>query len=212
MTAVLEDLRDLDLEGLAAVYRQADDETGHAILSECDRRDRAERRDRAARQLRDEWYNAMHAQYLQCHQRKDGKAAGGYTLLSTVRQALEIERSPCGPERTLKVLKSNVMPDTGNEGLTFTITGSAPRTRVQWAWNVRKIGSGSSSTEQVLTVLRLAGQPVTAQYVAARTGLKYPHVRVMLGRLIRRGEVRSAGRNAYAAAGPDGSNAESAAV
>jgi AAA domain len=152
------------------------------------------------------------AVWLQCHQRKDGRAAGGYTLLSTVRQALEIERSPYGPERTLKVLKSNVMPDTGNEGLTFTITGSAPRTRIEWAWNVRKIGSGSSSTEQVLTVLRLAGQPVTAQFVVARTGLKYPHVRVILGRLIRRGEVRSAGRNAYTAAEPAGSTAESASA
>jgi hypothetical protein len=62
---VLEDVRSMADTGLADAYDATEDEGAwRVILGELGRRDRKDRADRAAQRLRDEWYDAAHAQRM----------------------------------------------------------------------------------------------------------------------------------------------------
>jgi hypothetical protein len=61
--------------------------------------------------------------------------------------------------------------------------------------NLRRPGRG-----RALLALRAAGgEPLTSQEIAARTGLTYGSVRVLLSRLVKRGEARAIAPNSYIA-------------
>jgi hypothetical protein len=104
---------------------------------------------------------------------------------------LKIERSKETPgERTLSVLKSNIAADDG-EGIRYGLAGDGPATTIEWAWDAVRRGPGPDATGQarILLLLRNSPGPVSAQLIAAKTGIKYAVVRVLLSRMKRRGEV-----------------------
>ncbi len=128
---------------------------------------------------------------LTAHTRKDGAPAGGQALISIPRHLLKIERSKETPgERILSVLKSNVTADDG-EGIRYSLAGGGPATTIEWAWDAVKHGPGPDATGQARILLLLKNSPValSAQLISAKTGIKYPVVRVLLSRMRRRGEV-----------------------
>lgn len=128
---------------------------------------------------------------LTAHTRKDGQPAGGQALISIPRHLLQIERSKETPGgRTLSVLKSNVTADDG-EGIRYCLAGDGPATTVEWAWDAVRHGPGPDATGQarILLLLRNSAAPLSAQLISAKTGIKYPVVRVLLSRMKRRGEV-----------------------
>jgi AAA domain len=128
---------------------------------------------------------------LTAHTRKDGQPAGGQALISIPRHLLQIERSKETPgERTLSVLKSNVTADDG-EGIRYSLAGEGPATSIVWAWDAVKHGPGPEASGQlrIMLLLRNAPVPLSAQLIAAKTGIKYPVVRVLLSRMRKRGQV-----------------------
>ena len=136
---------------------------------------------------------------LTCHTRKDGQPAGGQALISIPRQALQITRSTDRPgERTLSVLASNIGAEDG-EGVRYSLAGDGAATRIEWSWDAAKHGSGPAPTAQnrILLLMANSDMPMTAQLIAANTGLKYSVTRVLLSRMTRRGELISPGRGTY---------------
>jgi hypothetical protein len=136
---------------------------------------------------------------LTAHTRKDGQPAGGQALISIPRQVLQITRSADRPgERTLSVLASNIGADDG-EGIRYSLVGDGAATRIEWAWDAVKHGPGPAPTGQARILLLLANSPspMTAQLIAGKTGLKYSVTRVLLSRMVRRGELVSPSRGTY---------------
>jgi hypothetical protein len=127
---------------------------------------------------------------LTAHTRKDGQPAGGQALISIPRQVLQITRSADRPgERTLSVLASNIGAEDG-EGIRYSLAGDGAATRIEYAWDAVKHGTGPAPTGQNRILLLLANS-------ASKTGLKYSVTRVLLSRMARRGEVISPARGAY---------------
>ena len=128
---------------------------------------------------------------LTAHTRKDGQPAGGQALISIPRHLLKIERSKEVPgERILSVLKSNIAADDG-EGIRYCLAGEEAATTVEWAWDSVKHGPGPEASGQlrILLLLKNSPAPLSAQLISAKTGIKYPVVRVLLSKMKRRGEV-----------------------
>jgi hypothetical protein len=136
---------------------------------------------------------------LTAHTRKDGQPAGGQALISIPRQVLQITRSTDRPgERTLSVLASNIGAEDG-EGIRYSLAGDGAASRIDWAWDAVKHGTGPAPTGQARITLLLANsaEPMSAQLIASKTGLKYSVTRVLLSRMTRRGELVSPSRGTY---------------
>jgi hypothetical protein len=136
---------------------------------------------------------------LTAHTRKDGQPAGGQALISIPRQVLQITRSTDRPgERTLSVLASNIAADDG-EGIRYSLAGDGVATRIEWPWDAVKRGHGPAPTAQnrILLLLANSADPMTPQLVASKTGVKYAVVKVLLSRMVRRGELIRTGRGTY---------------
>jgi len=136
------------------------------------------------------------------HVTKAGTVAGSKAIEDGVRQVLTISRDAADPRiRSLHLHKTNVASDQLPD-VRYTLTGSGRDTRVEWLIsNELNHGRGPSSNGQarVLMLLRNTGAPLSAQEIAARTGVSYATVRVLLHRLSGRGLVTSPTRNAYTA-------------
>jgi hypothetical protein len=136
---------------------------------------------------------------LTAHTRKDGQPAGGQALISIPRQVLQITRSTDRPgERTLAVLASNIGADDA-EGIRYSLAGDGAATRIEWAWDAVKRGHGPAPTAQnrILLLLANSADPMTPQLVASKTGIKYAVAKVLLSRMVRRGDLIRADRGTY---------------
>jgi hypothetical protein len=136
---------------------------------------------------------------LTAHTRKDGQPAGGQALISIPRQVLQITPSTDRPgERILSVLASNIGADDG-EGIRYSLAGDGAATRIEWAWDAVKRGHGPAPTAQnrILLLLANSADPMTPQLVASKTGVKYAVAKVLLSRMVRRGELIRTDRGTY---------------
>lgn len=136
------------------------------------------------------------------HTTKAGEIAGSKAIVDSVRQVLMIERDAADPRvRALRVHKTNIASDQTPD-VRYTLAGEGRDTRVSWLCDIgQHAGRGPASTGQarVLMLLRNTTMPLTAQEIAAKTGIGYATVRVLLHRLGGRGLVTCPARNAYAA-------------
>ena len=121
----------------------------------------------------------------------DDVPEGGRSLVSIPRMVLQISKSQDEPGvRTLSVHASNVASDSG-EGYRYKLIEDGAATRLEWCWDAVRTGPGPEATGQarMLLLLRNSEGPLSAQMVAAKTGISYPVVRVLLTRMKHRGEV-----------------------
>ena len=77
------------------------------------------------------------------------------------------------------------------EGIRYSLVGDGAATRIEWAWDAVKHGPGPAPTGQARILLLLANpaDPITAQLIASKTGLKYTVAKILLSRMARRGEL-----------------------
>jgi hypothetical protein len=84
-SADVTDLRTLSLDELALIFDATgwDDPAGQAVISECARRDRADRASKARASVREQWHDGAYAQYLAADSEcrgylfsREGEAAG----------------------------------------------------------------------------------------------------------------------------------------
>lgn len=61
----------------------------------------------------------------------------------------------------------------------------------------RRFTSDAEGEDAVLSVFREADRAVTSQYIAAKTGARWPDVRAVLARLVRQGQVKAAADSSY---------------
>lgn len=126
------------------------------------------------------------------HLTKAGQIAGSRAVVDGVRSVLLIARDPDDARlRVIRVHKSNLAPD-GVAPVRYGLAGEHPSTRVIYATapdDGTRPGSGQAA---VLSLLRLSG-PLPGQAVAQRTGIAYHTVKVLLGRLVKRGLVAKDG-------------------
>jgi AAA domain len=128
------------------------------------------------------------------HTTKAGDVAGSRGLVDGVRQVLTIERHKADPRvRTVHVHKTNVSTDVSD--IRYTITSGA----VDWQADIGQPANGDGQA-RIMLLLRNTHTAMSAQEIAARTGITYPTVRVLLHRLSKTEQVMSPGRNAYLAA------------
>jgi hypothetical protein len=135
---------------------------------------------------------------LTAHTRKDGQPAGGQALISIPGRCC---RSPAAPTD----LVSAPCPCSRRTSASRTLRGSGtalratarlpgsngrgtPGSAAQGRRRRRRTGSCSCSHSQA---------PMTAQLIASKTGLKYSVTRVLLSRMVRRGELISPSRGTY---------------
>lgn len=122
---------------------------------------------------------------------KDDVPEGGRSLTSIPRHVLTIQRSGDEPGvRTLNVYTSNVAGDE-TEGFRYKLVSGDPAPHIEWGWDTVRHGTGPEATGQARILLLLLNSPVAlqAQLIAAKTGISYPVVRVLLTRMRKRGEV-----------------------
>jgi hypothetical protein len=102
---------------------------------------------------------------------------------------------PASRSHTRTILSSP--PETARRP--SALAGDGAATRIEWAWDAVKHGPGPAPTGQARIMLLLANSadPMTAQLIASKTGLKYSVTRVLLSRMVRRGELVSPSRGTY---------------
>jgi biotin operon repressor len=134
------------------------------------------------------------------HVTKAGSVAGSKAIEDGVRQVLTISRDTADPRvRTLHLHKTNVASDQIPD-VRYTLSGEGRDTAVSWLCDIgQHAGRGPASNGQarVLMLLRNTRAPMSAQEIAAKTGISCATVWVLLHRLSGRGLVASPGRNAY---------------
>jgi hypothetical protein len=116
---------------------------------------------------------------------------GGRSLVSIPRMVLQISKSQDEPGvRTLSVHASNVASDSG-EGYRYKLIEDGAASRLEWCWDAVRTGPGPEATGQnrIMLLLRNSDEPLSAQLIAAKTGINYAVTRVLLSRLKKRGEV-----------------------
>jgi hypothetical protein len=96
------------------------------------------------------------------------------------------------------VLASDIGAEDG-EGIRYSLAGEGAATRVEWAWDAVNHGPGPAPTGQARILLLLANSadPMTAQLISSKTGLKYTVAKVLLSRMARRGELICTDRGTY---------------
>lgn len=128
---------------------------------------------------------------------------GGRSLVSIPRMVLQISKSQQEPGvRTLSVHASNVASDSG-EGYRYKVIEDGAASRLEWCWDAVRTGPGPEATGQsrILLLLRNSEEPMSAQLIAAKTGINYAVTRVLLSRMKKRGQVAGAEeRGTWAAA------------
>jgi DNA-binding transcriptional ArsR family regulator len=137
------------------------------------------------------------------HTTKAGEIAGSKALVDGLRQVLTLTASPADPRRkAVHVHKSASVDVHGTGDVPFALAGAGLGARVEWLADIgqyRGRGPAGDGQARVLLLLRNATRPMTAQEIAARTGIPYGTVRVLLSRLGQRGLVSSPSRNSFVA-------------
>lgn len=134
------------------------------------------------------------------HTTKAGDIAGSKQLVNGVRQVLMLERDTADSRvRKLRVFKTNIASESTPE-VRFTLAGDGRQAAVSWLVDeAEKSGRGPAATGQARVKMLLANSsaPLSGQEIAARTGVSYGTVRVLLSRMAKRGEVTSPSKGSW---------------
>ena len=112
-----------------------------------------------------------------------------------------IDRDTADPRvRQLKLHKTNIASDQTAD-VRYTLTGEGRDTAVSWLCDIGQEtarGPAGNGQARLLLLLRNTAAPMSAQQLAARSGIACSTVRVQLSRLVKAGQVTSPSRGVFA--------------
>jgi hypothetical protein len=130
------------------------------------------------------------------HETKSGSIAGGQALIDSARSVLRVSKGDDGI-RSVTVEKANMARDQADP-VRYRLTGSSwADTHVEWLESGAPVVDSAPAQNAVLEALAKSATGLTAQQLAARTGISYGTVRVLLTKLKTRGLVASHQRGVW---------------
>jgi hypothetical protein len=123
------------------------------------------------------------------HLTKGGTVAGSRAIIDGVRSVLTLERDSADESiRVLSVAKSNMGSDDVPL-VKYKVVSGTEAACIEYV--TETAGEAITAKDQVLAALPDGGSAVTGQEIAARSGMPYSNVRIMLARLVASGRACS---------------------
>jgi hypothetical protein len=123
------------------------------------------------------------------HLTKGGTVAGSRAIIDGVRSVLTLERDSADESiRVLSVAKSNMGSDDVPL-VKYKVVSGTEAACIEYV--TETAGEAITAEDQVLAALPDGGSAVTGQEIAARSGMPYSNVRIMLARLVASGRACS---------------------